>query len=432
MSVIAAGVGLPGQQRGVGCPGILDWPEQQAPSRRVSAACAPEQQAPSRQVSAAGAPTDLRAYHLAAAAAVSSAGYARSAPQEPDQQQGGIDRRKSAIDHRKQAFLAGRPPVTGEASRLGVGAFTEVRCATGPDGRRMAVKTYEGLRDNPAAVEQVEAEAALAGLRLQHANILAPEAVRRSACGDRAEVWMALAEGGSLGDLIKRAKYGGGALCDTKLGEAAARALFVGVADGVAYLHGRGVCHGDIKLGNVVLDADNAPRLVDFGCARAGEACRRAAGAPVPGTIGYMPPETLRAEAHDGRAADVWALGVLLYNLLERGESPFGPAARDEAELRAQICSGQPPRLPAHLSPGCRDLLGALLEKDPARRIRAADVRRHPWAAAAAATTEPSAQPLVERVAALQLGRPAAPPPVMKCGGGAGLAGRPSALGPQR
>ena len=212
MSVIAAGVGLPGQQRGVGCPGILDWPEQQAPSRRVGAAGAPEQQAPSRQVGAAGAPTDLRAYHLAAAAAVSSAGYARSAPQEPDQQQGGIDRRKSAIDHRKQAFLAGRHPVAGEASRVGVGAFTEVRCATGPDGRRMAVKTYEGLRDNPAAVEQVEAEAALAGLRLQHANILAPEAVRRSACGDRAEVWMALAEGGSLGDLIKRAKYGGGAL----------------------------------------------------------------------------------------------------------------------------------------------------------------------------------------------------------------------------
>ena len=135
--------------------------------------------------------------------------------------------------------------------------------------------------------------------------------------------------------------------------------------------------------------------------------------------------------AHDGRAADVWALGVLLYNLLERGESPFGPAARDEAELRAQICSGHPPRLPAHLSAGCCDLLGGLLERDPARRIRAADVRGHPWAAAAAAaTTEPSAQPLVERVAALQVGRPAAP--VMKCGGGAGLAGRSSALGPQR
>jgi len=70
-----------------------------------------------------------------------------------------------------------------------------------------------------------------------------------------------------------------------------------------------------------------------------------------------------------------------------------------------------------------------LLDKDPARRIRAADVRRHPWAAAAAAATaEPSAQPLVERVAALQVG----PPPVMKRGGGAGLAGRPSALGSQR
>ena len=419
-TMAAAGVGRPGQQRGIGRPGILDWPqpEQQVPSRQVSAAPA-----------AAAAPTDLRAHYLAAASAVSSAGYARSAPQEDSgRHQEGIDHRKAA----KEAFLAGRQPVAGEANRVGVGAFAEVRCATGPDGRRMAVKTYEGLRDNPAAAEQVEAEAALAGLRLQHANIFAPEAVRRAAGGDRAEVWMALAEGGSLGDLIKRAKYGGGAVSDTRLGEAAARALFLGVADGVAYLHSMGVCHRDIKLGNVVLDADNAPRLIDFGCARWGEACLCAAGVPVPGTIAYMPPETLRGEAHDGRGADVWALGVLLYNLLERGEFPFGHAARDEAELKAQIC-GQLPSLPgslgAHISPGCRDLLGMLLDKDPARRIRAADVRRHPWAAAAAAATaEPSAQPLVERVAALQVG----PPPVMKRGGGAGLAGRPSALGSQR
>ena len=196
----AAGVGRPGQQRGIGRPGILDWPqpEQQVPSRQVSAAPA-----------AAAAPTDLRAHYLAAASAVSSAGYARSAPQEDSgRHQEGIDHRKAA----KEAFLAGRQPVAGEANRVGVGAFAEVRCATGPDGRRMAVKTYEGLRDNPAAAEQVEAEAALAGLRLQHANIFAPEAVRRAAGGDRAEVWMALAEGGSLGDLIKRAKYGGGGL----------------------------------------------------------------------------------------------------------------------------------------------------------------------------------------------------------------------------
>lgn len=363
---------------------------------------------------------------MAAAAAVSSGGYARSAPQEePDHHHDGIDHRRAA----KAAFLAGRQePDAGEASRVGVGAFAEVRRATGPDGRRMAVKTYEGLRDNPAAAEQVEAEAALAGLRLQHANIFAPEAVRHAAGGDRAEVWMALAEGGSLGDLVKRAKYGGGQVSDTKLGEAVARALFLGVADGVAYLHASHVCHRDIKLGNVVLDADNAPRLIDFGCARWGEGCLCAAGVPVPGTIAYMPPETLRGDAHDGRGADVWALGVLLYNLLERGEFPFGQAARDEAELKAQICE-QPPSLPARLSPGCRDLLGMLLEKDPARRIRAADVRRHPWAAAAAAATAgPSAQqvgPLVERVAALQVG----PPPVMKRGGGAG---RPSVLGSQR
>jgi 5'-AMP-activated protein kinase catalytic alpha subunit len=243
----------------------------------------------------------------------------------------------------------------------------------------------------------------LAG-RLRHANILAPESARRHADGS-VELWMELAEGGSLGDVIKRAKYTrANDVAATRLGEAAARALFLGVADGVSYLHSRNVCHRDIKVGNVVLDAAGSPRLVDFGCAKWDGGCEVPRGAAVPGTVAYMPPETLRGDAHDGRGADVWALGVLLYNLLERGEYPFGQEARDEAELKGQICS-QPPALPAHLSPSCRDLLAKLLEKDPARRLRAADVRTHPWAAAAGPAPK---QPLVERAAA---------PPVVKHGG---------------
>lgn len=93
-----------------------------------------------------------------------------------------------------------------------------------------------------------------------------------------------------------------------------------------------------------------------------------------------MAPEALlEGNPYDGRKADVWSLGVLLCNLLARGEYPF--VGRDEESLRRSISSA-PPRLPASVSDACAELLGRMLEKAPARRVAMEDVRRHPWFAA--------------------------------------------------
>ena len=87
-----------------------------------------------------------------------------------------------------------------------------------------------------------------------------------------------------------------------------------------------------------------------------------------------MAPEALEeGRPHDGKAADVWSLGVLLVNLLSRGEYPF--AGRDEEALRAAIAS-VPPRLPEHVSGPCRELMRAMLEKEPNRRADIEAVRR--------------------------------------------------------
>lgn len=400
----SAGVGS-GGARGIGGGGILDWPEPQAKQNQqpvpVRAPVAEEAAAPGS-----------RAYNLAAAAAV-AVNY-RVQPKATAE--------APVVDEvaaRKHAFLAGsrqpEPAVEPSAGRVGTGAFAVVRCATGPDGQPVALKTYEGLRDNAAAAEHARHETELAG-RLQHPNIIAPRAVRREGA-DRLVIEMEYAAGGTLGDLVKRAKYGVGGL---RLHENEVRGLILGLADGVAYLHGKGICHRDIKLNNVLLDGEGKPRLVDFGCARQGADC--VCEGAVQGTVAYMAPEVLRGDRHDGKVADAWALGVLLFNLVDLGEYPFGQDSRTEAELKAEICS-QPPRLPSHLPQGCCDLLCRLLDKDPARRMRAVDIRAHAWAAGQ-----------VDRVGAHAAGSGNATPRVgvFAASPAAAGAGRPSVLGRQR
>ena len=94
------------------------------------------------------------------------------------------------------------------------------------------------------------------------------------------------------------------------------------------------------------------------------------------GTPAYMAPELAQLRAHKGGPADVWALGVLLYNLITGGAFPFWGRSMDE--LKRNITASLP-KLPPHLSPSCKDLITKLLQKSSAIRLSSGDVRRHPW-----------------------------------------------------
>src|SRR5689334_7691057 len=92
------------------------------------------------------------------------------------------------------------------------------------------------------------------------------------------------------------------------------------VADGLARAHAAGVVHRDIKPGNVILTED-AVKIVDFGLATlAGSVQLTQAGSPM-GTVGYMAPEQLRGLGAMPQS-DVWAAGVMLYEMLA-GHPPF-------------------------------------------------------------------------------------------------------------
>jgi serine/threonine-protein kinase len=148
------------------------------------------------------------------------------------------------------------------------------------------------------------------------------------------------------------------------------------VADALAYAHGRGVVHRDIKPDNIILDRDNRrPMVTDFGIARAvtdGADSRLTATGMAIGTPAYMSPEQAAGDREiDGRS-DLYSLGIVGYHMLA-GELPF--AAGSTPAMLVKHISERPAPLGPRRPDAPADLTRAvmmLLEKDPANRFPSA------------------------------------------------------------
>lgn len=165
--------------------------------------------------------------------------------------------------------------------------------------------------------------------------------------------------------------------------------ILEGITSGLAHAHERGLVHRDLKPGNVLLTPAGGLKLLDFGLSHF---MAHAPHLPTSGTPAYMAPEQWRGEAQDART-DVWAAGVVLYELLT-GRPPEVGGTTLQA-LKAWVLSEAPmppvrarcPEVPREVE----SLLATALAKDPARRFPSArelrqevrELRAHlaePWA----------------------------------------------------
>jgi tetratricopeptide (TPR) repeat protein len=160
--------------------------------------------------------------------------------------------------------------------------------------------------------------------------------------------------------------------------------LFIEVCDAVHHGHVKGVVHRDLKPGNILVDREGRPKVIDFGVARATAPALRAAAAEtregqLVGTLHYMSPEQLTSREVDTRS-DGYSLGCILHELLtgtpphDFGDLPIAAIARalEEAE----------PRRPENLSPDLGWIVLKCLQVDLERRYPsvsdlATDLRRY-------------------------------------------------------
>lgn len=254
-----------------------------------------------------------------------------------------------------------------ELARGGMGVVYRARQRS--LGRVVALKVLlGGAFAGEDGKRRLRAEAAAAG-RLQHPNIVA---VHDAGVIDGQPFFsMTLVEGPTLADVTRA-----GALPATRAARYVAR-----IAEAVHYAHTQGVLHRDLKPSNVLLDANDEPRVTDFGLAKqlvsdahpTNPNSQLTVSGQVLGSPAYMPPEQAAGRSTElGPASDVYSLGAILYELLA-GRPPFlGETPHSVIEQVKTLDPIPFRRLKAGIPADLETICLKCLEKEPRRRYASA------------------------------------------------------------
>ncbi|XP_058238171.1 serine/threonine-protein kinase BRSK2 isoform X3 [Hemibagrus wyckioides] len=252
-----------------------------------------------------------------------------------------------------------------------------VHCVT---CQKVAIKIVNREKLSESVLMKVEREIAILKL-IEHPHVLKLHDVYEN----KKYLYLVLehVSGGELFDyLVKKGR----------LTPKEARKFFRQIISALDFCHSHSICHRDLKPENLLLDEKNNIRIADFGMAslQVGDSLlETSCGSPH-----YACPEVIRGEKYDGRKADVWSCGVILFALLV-GALPF-----DDDNLRNLLEKVKLGvfHMPHFIPPDCQNLLRGMIEVNAAKRLTLEQIQKHTWYIGGKNEPEPE-QPVPRKVA---------------------------------
>jgi len=233
-----------------------------------------------------------------------------------------------------------------------------IHCIT---GQKVAIKIINRSKLTESVLQKVEREIAIMKL-IEHPHVLGLYDVYEN----KKFLYLILehVSGGELFDYL---------VSKGRLSIKEARKFFRQIISALDFCHCHSICHRDLKPENLLLDDKGNIKVADFGMASLqleNSLLETSCGSPH-----YASPEVVRGEKYDGRRADVWSCGVILYALLV-GALPF-----DDDNLRHLLEKVKRGvfHIPHFVPNECQQLLRAMIEVDAEKRITLQEVLRHPW-----------------------------------------------------
>nr|XP_020826394.1 serine/threonine-protein kinase BRSK2 isoform X1 [Phascolarctos cinereus] len=251
-----------------------------------------------------------------------------------------------------------------------------VHCVT---CQKVAIKIVNREKLSESVLMKVEREIAILKL-IEHPHVLKLHDVYEN----KKYLYLVLehVSGGELFDyLVKKGR----------LTPKEARKFFRQIISALDFCHSHSICHRDLKPENLLLDERNNIRIADFGMAslQVGDSLlETSCGSPH-----YACPEVIRGEKYDGRKADVWSCGVILFALLV-GALPF-----DDDNLRQLLEKVKRGvfHMPHFIPPDCQNLLRGMIEVDASKRLTLEHIQKHIWYIGGKNEPEPE-QPIPRKV----------------------------------
>ncbi|KAL2088351.1 hypothetical protein ACEWY4_015250 [Coilia grayii] len=255
-----------------------------------------------------------------------------------------------------------------------------VHCVT---CQKVAIKIVNREKLSESVLMKVEREIAILKL-IEHPHVLKLHDVYEN----KKYLYLVLehVSGGELFDyLVKKGR----------LTPKESRKFFRQIISALDFCHSHSICHRDLKPENLLLDEKNNIRVADFGMAslQVGDSLlETSCGSPH-----YASPEVIRGEKYDGRKADVWSCGVILFALLV-GALPF-----DDDNLRNLLEKVKLGvfHMPHFIPPDCQNLLKGMIEVDANKRLTLEQIQKHSWYLAG--KNEPEPQTPIQRKVAMRL-----------------------------